>query len=71
MAKNLCIIYEGIFNGVLEELGIAADSKEIKCSLLGDDFCTFKYDLLVDEFDPKDIDEEEKTLQISEFMKSL
>ncbi len=71
MAKNMCILYQGIFNGVLEEIGIDTDGNEVKCSLLGDDACTFKYDLLVDEFGSEDVDKEEKSPQISEFMKSL
>jgi len=54
IAKNLCILYKGIFQGVLEELGIEVDGEETKCTLLGDVRCTFKFDLLTDKFDKKD-----------------
>ena len=45
MAKNLCLLYLGIFDGVLEELGIDADGKEIECVLTGGKKCSFKFDL--------------------------
>ena len=57
MAKNICILYEGIFSGLLESLAIDATSEETKCYLLGDEACVFTYELLTDEFEEKDIDE--------------
>ncbi len=56
MAKNICFIYEGLCNGILESLGIDVESKELFCYLLADEACVFKMDLLIDEFDDIDID---------------
>ena len=61
MAKNICIIYQGIFNGVLEYMGIDVQGEETQCALLGDDACVFEYTLLLDEFGEEDIDSEGDT----------
>jgi len=45
MAKNICIIYNGLFNGILEEFGINNEGREINCILEGDDLCSFKFEL--------------------------
>ncbi len=58
MAKNICLLYQGIFDGIIEKLELDADSEEIECCLLGDDICKFKLELLVDEFDDADVDAE-------------
>lgn len=68
MAKNICILYQGIFNGVLEQIGIDADGEEIQCFLKDDKACIFKYDLLVDEFSGRDIDSDIKSGPISNYM---
>jgi len=68
MARNICLLYEGIFNGLLEGLEIDADSQEVKCYLKGDDGCTFEFELLIDEFDDKDIDETPSETPISDFL---
>ncbi|MHA1149851.1 MAG: hypothetical protein ACTSR8_16570 [Promethearchaeota archaeon] len=59
MAKNICTLYKGIFNGVLEALDIDVEGQEIKCFLLGDEACVFKYDMLIDEFEDADVDPDE------------
>jgi len=68
MAKNICILYQGIFNGVLEQLEIEVDGEEVQCFLKGDRACIFKFNLLVDEFSPKDIDSEVKSSPIATYM---
>ncbi len=71
MAKNICILYQGIFAGILEQLEIDVEGEETSCALLGDEKCVFKYSLLVGEFGEEDIDPEEGEAQISDFLKSL
>ncbi|MHA1274060.1 MAG: V4R domain-containing protein [Promethearchaeota archaeon] len=73
MAKNLCLLYQGIFNGILEALEIDVEGQEIKCYLVGDEACVFKYDLLIDEFDEKDIDpdKQEGKSKVSNFLSTL
>ncbi|MFX1363926.1 MAG: hypothetical protein ACFFCE_13900 [Promethearchaeota archaeon] len=51
MAKNLCLLNQGVFTGIFDALQIDVDGKEIECVLLDDDKCVFKYDLLIDEID--------------------
>lgn len=72
MAKNLCLIYQGIFQGILDFLQLDSDGEEIKCFLLGDEADVYKFDLLIDEFDAEDIDEEAKSSEgITGFLSSL
>ncbi|TFG06859.1 MAG: hypothetical protein EU539_06550 [Promethearchaeota archaeon] len=71
MAKNVCILYLGIFNGILDYLEIDAEGKEKACVLLGDKACVFQFDLLGEEFGEESIDHEEKAEHISSFLKSL
>jgi predicted hydrocarbon binding protein len=56
MAKNICLLYQGIFNGFFESLNIDVDGEEIECCLVDHKHCIFKYTLLVDEFADEDID---------------
>ena len=70
MAKNVCILYQGIFSGILEQLEIDVEGEEISCVLLGDEQCTYKFTLLMDEFGAEDIDQDEEA-HISDFLKSL
>jgi len=72
MAKNICILYQGLFSGILDYLDIDADGHEEHCYLRGDEACVFKYDLLIDEFDDEDIDEDQKESEgITGFLTSL
>ena len=70
MAKNICILYLGIFTGILEQLEIDVEGEEIACVLLGDQMCVYKFSLLTDEFGQEDIDLDEEA-HISDFLKSL
>jgi len=71
MAKNLCILYEGIFNGIIEKLEIDVESREVRCYLTGDDACVYEFELLIDEFDEKDLDKESSDQPISNFLGTL
>jgi predicted hydrocarbon binding protein len=71
MAKNVCLFYEGLFNGILEILDIDVESDEVQCYLLGDSACTFRMDLIIDEFDDKDVDQETGQGAISDFLSTL
>ncbi|MGV9173166.1 MAG: methanogen output domain 1-containing protein [Promethearchaeia archaeon] len=71
MAKNLCILTNGIFEGIIETLEIDATGEEIHCVLLDDEACVFQYDLLLEEFDEEDIDSEEEESEISDFLTAL
>ncbi|TFG15811.1 MAG: hypothetical protein EU535_01025 [Promethearchaeota archaeon] len=70
MAKNVCMLSQGIFSGILEQLEIDVEGEEISCVLLGDERCTYKFTLLMDEFGAEDIDQDEEA-HISDFLKSL
>jgi predicted hydrocarbon binding protein len=70
MAKNLCLLYQGIFLGMFEVLQLDVDGEEIACILLGDERCTYKFDFLTGEIDASLIDEvSEET--VSEFLSTL
>jgi len=71
MAKNLCILCLGIFNGVFEALGIDVDGEEIECVIAGDDKCSYKFDLLGEELDDNLVDEEISEEAVEEFLASL
>jgi len=71
MAKNLCLLYLGIFNGILDTLGIDTDGSEIECVLKGDDKCSFKFDFIGEEIDDSLVDETISEEAVSEFLASL
>lgn len=71
MAKNLCLLYLGIFNSVFEVLGIDVDGEEVECILTGGDRCSYKFDLIGEEFDDSLVDEEMSDVAVSEFLSSL
>ncbi|MFX0018983.1 MAG: hypothetical protein ACFFAK_01320 [Promethearchaeota archaeon] len=71
MAKNLCLLYLGIFNGVFEILGIDVDGKEIECILTGGDKCSYQFDFIGEEIDDKLVDEELSDQAVSDFLASL
>jgi predicted hydrocarbon binding protein len=71
MAKNLCLLYLGIFNSVFDVLGIDVEGEEIECILTGGDKCSYKFDLLVDEIDDSLIDDEMSDVAVSDFLASL
>ena len=71
MAKNLCLLYLGIFNGIFDELGIDTDGKEVECVLTGGKKCSFKFDLLTEEIEARLVDEDLSDAKVSEFLTSL
>ena len=71
MAKNLCLLYLGIFNSFFDILGIDVDGEEVECVLTGGDKCSYKFDLLVDEIDKNLIDADISEVAVSDFLSSL
>ena len=71
LAKNLCLLYLGIFNSIFDTLGIEVDGSEEECVLTGGDKCSFKFDLLSEEIDDKLIDEQQSDAVVSDFLASL
>ena len=71
MAKNLCLLYLGIFSGILEELGIDVDGKEVECVLTGGKKCSFRFDLLTEEIEARLVDADLSDETVSEFLASL
>ncbi|MGB5912617.1 MAG: hypothetical protein WBH31_15600 [Promethearchaeia archaeon] len=71
MAKNLCLLYLGIFNGIFEILGIDVDGREVECILTGGDKCSYKFDFIGEEIDDKLVDEELSEKAVSDFLTSL
>ncbi len=68
MAKNLCLLYQGLFSGMFETLKIDVDVEEIECVLLGHKRCVFKFDLIGETLDDKLIDSKES---VSDFLSTL
>ena len=60
MAKNLCLIYQGLFSGFLETLLIDADGEEIQCILLGNERCIYKFDFIAEELEDRLVDKDSK-----------
>jgi predicted hydrocarbon binding protein len=71
MAKNLCLLYLGIFNSFFDVLGIDVDGEEVECVLTGGDKCSYKFNLLVDEIDKNLVDADMSGLAASDFLASL
>lgn len=71
MAKNLCLINQGIISGILEILGFEIEGEEVECVLFDDPRCRFKFDLFNMEIPDSLIDEERGPEAISEFLESL
>jgi predicted hydrocarbon binding protein len=70
MAKNLCLLYQGIFLGIFEVMQLDVDGEEIACVLLGDEKCTYKFDFLGGEIDESLVDEVSEE-NVSEFLSTL
>lgn len=70
MAKNLCLLYQGLFSGMLETLQIDADGEEIECVLLGNEKCVFKFDFIAEELEDRLVDEDSEET-VSEFLSTL
>lgn len=71
MAKNLCLLYLGIFNSFFDVLGIDVDGEEVECVLTGGDKCSYKFNLLVDEIEKNLVDADMSALAASDFLASL
>lgn len=71
MAKNLCLLYLGIFNGIFEVLGIDVDGKEIECVLTGGEKCSYKFDFIGEELPNNLVDEDLSDQAVSDFLASL
>ncbi|MFX0042137.1 MAG: hypothetical protein ACFE8L_04420 [Candidatus Hodarchaeota archaeon] len=71
MAKNICLLYLGIFQGVFETLKIDVDGKESECVLLGADKCTYQFDLIAEELDSSVVDPEPSEEAVSDFLSTL
>ncbi len=71
MAKNLCLLYQGILTSIFETLLIETDAEEIECCLLNSDKCVFKFELLNVEFEDEDIDGGQDEESVSDFLSAL
>ena len=71
MAKNLCLLYLGIFNSIFDILGIEVDGSEEECVLTGSEKCSYKFDLLSEEIEDTLIDEQFSDAAVSDFLASL
>ena len=71
LAKNLCLLYLGIFNSIFDILGIEVDGSEVECVLTGGEKCSYKFDLLSEEIDSTLIDEQLSDAAVSDFLASL
>ncbi|MFW9896923.1 MAG: hypothetical protein ACFFD7_14045 [Candidatus Thorarchaeota archaeon] len=58
MAKNLCLLYQGIFNGLFDVLQMDVTGEEIGCILLGDNKCTYKFDFIGEQVEDSLVDED-------------
>ncbi|TXT59826.1 MAG: hypothetical protein BAJALOKI1v1_1360011 [Promethearchaeota archaeon] len=71
MAKNLCLINQGIISGILEELGFDTEGQEVECVLLDDQRCRFRFDLFGTQIPDELVDEEKSPEAITDFLESL
>lgn len=71
MAKNVCLLYQGIFMGMFEVLGMQTEGEEIECVLKGNESCVFKFGFLVDKLPDELIDEDQKPEAVSDFLSTL
>jgi predicted hydrocarbon binding protein len=70
MAKNLCLLYQGIFSGLFDILQMDVDGEEVGCALLEQEKCTYKFDFIGGELEEGLIDEESEE-NVSEFLSTL
>ena len=70
MAKNLCLLYQGLFNGTFEVLQIDVDGEEIACVLLGGEKCVYGFNLIGEELEDSLVDEDAEE-SVSEFLSIL
>ncbi len=70
MSKNLCLLYQGIFNGIFDVLKMDVTGEEIGCVLLDEEKCTYKFDFIGDQIDDSLVDEDSEET-VSEFLSTL
>jgi len=70
MAKNICLLYQGIFNGLFDILKMDVDGEEIGCALIDKEKCTYRFNYIGGEIDAGLIDEESEE-NVSEFLSTL
>lgn len=70
MAKNLCLLYQGLFNGTFEILNMDVDGEEIECVLLGGQKCVYRFNFIGEELEDSLVDEDAEET-VSEFLSTL
>jgi hypothetical protein len=70
MAKNLCLLYQGIFSGLFDILQMDVDGEEVGCALKEEEKCTYKFDFIGGELEDGLVDEESEE-NVSEFLSPL
>lgn len=70
MAKNLCILYQGVISGILDALQIDVDNEEIECVLLGHENCIFKFGFISEELED-DLVDADSGESVSDFLSNL
>lgn len=70
MAKNLCLLYQGLFNGTFEILNMDVEGEEIECVLLGGEKCVYKFNFIGEELEDSLVDEDAEEA-VSEFLSTL
>lgn len=70
MAKNLCLLYQGIFNGLFDVLQMDVSGEEIGCVLLDEEKCIYKYDFIGEQVEDSLIDEDAEET-VSGFLSTL
>ncbi|MHA1987861.1 MAG: hypothetical protein ACW98D_14595 [Promethearchaeota archaeon] len=70
MSKNLCLLYQGIFNGLFDILQMDVNGEEIGCVLLDEEKCTFKFDFIGTEVSDSLVDEDSEET-VSDFLSTL
>lgn len=70
MAKNLCLLYQGLFNGAFEILQIDVNGQEIECVLLNSEKCVYRFDFIGEELEDNLVDEVSEEA-VSDFLSPL
>jgi len=70
MSKNLCLLYQGIFNGLFEVLQMDVNGEEIGCVLLDDEKCTYKFDFIGEQVSDSLVDADSEET-VSDFLSTL
>ncbi len=69
-SKNLCLLYQGIFNGIFDALQMDVEGEEIGCILLEAEKCTYKFNFIGDQIDNSLVDEDYDET-VSDFLSTL